>query len=277
MIDNKIENSAETRVFASRPSSPVALSPAVARVRDYWNKRIHDLEIAQHPVGTKAFFKELDDYRFEKLDYLPRVVDFSAYKGRRLLEVGCGVGTDLVRFANGGAIVTGVDLAEVSTKLARENLELNGLPGNILTMNGEDLDFEDATFDVVYAHGVLQYTNDPQRMIGEIHRALKPGGTAILMVYNRFSWLNAMSQIMHVGLEHDDAPVFRVFSRREFHDLLQLFRQFRIIPERFPVPSRLHRGWKALMYNRIFVPAFNLLPRRLIRPLGWHLMDIATK
>jgi len=272
-----IKNPSEAMVLGPRPRNLVALSSAVARVRDYWNKRIHDLEIAQHPVGTMAFFKELDDYRFEKLDYLPRVVDFSAYKGRLLLEVGCGVGTDLVRFAKGGAIVTGVDLAEVSTKLAKENLELNGLAGNILTMDGEDLDFEDATFDVVYAHGVLQYTPRPDAMIREIHRTLKPGGTAILMVYNRFSWLNAMSQILHVGLEHDDAPVFRVFSRREFRDLLQPFRQFGIIPERFPVPSRLHRGWKAVMYNRIFVPAFNLLPRQLTRPLGWHLMATATK
>ena len=148
-----IENPGEAGVLTSRSSGPVTLNPEVARVRDYWNKRIHDLEIAQHPVGSKAFFKELDDYRFEKLDYLPRVVDFSAYKGRRLLEVGCGVGTDLVRFANGGAIVTGVDLAEVSTKLARKNLELNGLPGEILTMDGEDLDFEDATFDVVSPGG----------------------------------------------------------------------------------------------------------------------------
>jgi len=272
-----VKNAGEAGVLTSRSRGPITLNPEVSRVRDYWNKRIHDLEIAQHPVGSKAFFKELDDYRFEKLDYLPRVVDFSAYKGERLLEVGCGVGTDLVRFADGGAHVTGVDLAEVSTKLASKNLELNGLTGDIRIMDGEDLDFEDAAFDVVYAHGVLQYTPHPVAMIGEIYRTLKPGGTAILMVYNRFSWLNAMSQVMHVGLEHDDAPVFRVFSRREFHGLLQPFRQFRIIPERFPVYSRLHRGWKALMYNQIFVPGFNLLPRRLVRPLGWHLLAIATK
>ncbi|MCI0869168.1 MAG: methyltransferase domain-containing protein, partial [Chloroflexi bacterium] len=98
---------------------------SIERVRDYWNEHIHDLEIARHPVGTKGFFADLEEYRFEKLDYLPKVVDFSGYAGRKLLEVGCGVGTDLLRFARGGADVTGVDLAEVSIDLAKENFAVN--------------------------------------------------------------------------------------------------------------------------------------------------------
>ncbi len=144
-------------------------------------------------------------------------------------------------------------------------------------MDGEQMAYSENAFDVAYAHGVIQYSPDPHAMITEIYRVLKPGGTAILMVYNRYSWLNGMSRMMRVGLEHDDAPAFRTFSRREFQALLQPFERFRIIPERFPVPSRLHHGWKALLYNRFFVPGFNILPRRLTRPLGWHLMATATK
>src|SRR6185503_2439270 len=99
----------------------------INEITNYWNHRIHDLEMTDHPVGTKAFFDDLDEYRFEKLHYLPKIVDFSAFRGWRLLEVGCGIGTDLVRFAKGGAHVTGVDLAQTAIDLARKNFELNGV------------------------------------------------------------------------------------------------------------------------------------------------------
>lgn len=249
----------------------------LGRVRDYWNTHIHDLAITTHPIGTKEFFEELHQYRFEKLNYLPRLVNFEGFRRMSLLEVGCGVGTDLVRFAQGGALVTGIDLSEQAVDLCRQNLAVHGVPGDVQVMDGEHMAYPDNAFDVVYAHGVLQYTPDPHAMITEIYRVLKPGGTAVLMVYNRYSWLNGMSKMMRVGLEHDDAPAFRTFARGEFQAMLQPFTHVRIIPERFPVPSRLHRGWKALLYNHLFVPGFHILPRRVVRPLGWHLMAIATK
>ena len=257
--------------------SEAAPRDLLAAIGGYWNEHIHDLEIARHPVGTQAFFDELATYRFEKLDYLPQVVDFTAYNDKKLLEVGCGLGTDLVRFARHGARVTGIDLADVCIALARQNFALNGVRGTLQTMNGEALQFDDASFDMVYAHGVLQYTRDTQHMIHDIHRVLKPGGEAILMVYNRYSWLNAMSTLFRVKLEHEDAPVFKTYSQREFRCLLDCFSRVTITPERFPVKTRLHHGLKAVVYNTMFVSAFHLLPRVLVRPFGWHLMAKAIK
>ena len=165
-------------------------------VATYWNEHIHDLKIATEPIGSPGFFAQLDTYRFDKLRYLPKVVDFSAYRGKRLLEIGCGVGLDLARFAKSGAQVSGIDLAQVSIDLAKANFEQQNLEVDLYTMNGEAMSFEDNTFDVVYAHGVLQYTANAARMIQEMHRVLKPGGEAIMMVYNRYSWLNALSKVM---------------------------------------------------------------------------------
>jgi SAM-dependent methyltransferase len=249
----------------------------IRTIRTYWNERIHDLEIARHPIGTREFFEELAAYRYEKLDYLPRVVQFAGYRGQRLLEIGCGIGHDLVRFAQGGAVVTGVDLAEVSIDLAKKNFGFQRVTGNLQVMNGERLQFASGSFDVVYAHGVLQYTANIRIMIEEIRRILKPGGEAILMVYNRYSWLNFMSKLFGVKLEHEDAPVLNTFSILQFRKILSGFSQVKIIPERFPVPTRLHHGIKAAVYNGVFVSAFNRLPKRLIRPFGWHLMAKAIK
>ena len=246
-------------------------------VRKYWNEHVHDLEVARHPVGSKEFFDELEAYRFEKLEYLPRVVDFTAYRGKHLLEVGCGVGIDLVRFAKHGAIVTGADLAETSIELAKKNFAHAGVEGELLVMNGEDLEFADDAFDVVYAHGVLQYTSGTQRMVDELYRVLKPGGAAILMVYNRYSWLALMAKLSATALEHEDAPVFKTFSTGEFRRMLGAFSQLRLVHERFPVRTRLHGGLKGVLYNALFVGGFNLMPRRLVRPFGWHIMAMAVK
>lgn len=263
--------------FPALPDSLVLDDPLLEAIRAYWNEHIHDLEVATQPPGTLAFFDELDEYRFDKLRYLPKLVDFTGFKGQALLEVGCGVGIDLVRFARGGAIVTGIDLAEVSIQLARQNFALRGLTGDLRVMNGEALEFPDNSFDVVYAHGVIQYTANADRMVTEIYRVLKPNGQAIMMVYNRRSWLNAMARVMNVGLEHADAPVLNKYTIGEFRQLLKPFASFRIIPERFPVETRLHHGVKAMLYNKIFVRAFHLLPRSWVRPLGWHLMAFAIK
>jgi SAM-dependent methyltransferase len=246
-------------------------------VRDYWNRHIHDLEITTHPVGSRGFFTDLDQYHFEKLHHLLRLVAFDGYRGRSVLEVGCGAGVDLARFAKGGAEVTGVDLAASAIDLARANFEQQGLKGLLRVADGECLPFPDNSFDLVYAHGVVQYTADPQRLVEECRRVLKPGGEAVFQVYNRISWLNALGRLMKVGLEHDDAPVLLKFSIGEFRRLVSAFKDVRIVPERFPVRSRLHGGWKGRVYNGLFVGTFNALPKALVRRFGWHLLAFCRK
>ena len=86
-----------------------------------------------------------------------------------------------------------------------------------------------------------------------------------------------MSKLMKVGLEHDDAPVLLKYTIGEFKKLLSGFRSVRIEPERFPVHSRLHGGWKGALYTGLFVGTFNLLPRALVRRFGWHLLAFCTK
>jgi ubiquinone/menaquinone biosynthesis C-methylase UbiE len=251
--------------------------PSIEDVRTYWNTHIHDLEVSGHPPGSREFFDDLDQYHFEKLHHLLRLVNFDGYRGRSVLDVGCGAGVDLARFARGGADVTGVDVAPSAIDLARANFAQQGLHGHFEVADGEHLPFSDNRFDLVYAHGVVQYTAHPKRLIDECRRVLRPGGQAILQVYNRISWLNALSKLMKVGLEHDAAPVMMMFSISELRKLLTGFEEIRIVPERFPVKSRLHGGWKGALYNAIFVGTFNALPRSLVRRFGWHLLAFCRK
>jgi len=247
------------------------------RVREYWNSRIHDLEVRRHPPGTVGFFADLDTYHFEKLHHLLRLVDFDASRGRDVLDVGCGAGVEVVRWARGGARVTGIDIAPSAAALTKQNLTQQGLQAGVAVADGEALPFADGSFDFVYAHGVVQYTTDDRRLVEECHRVLRPGGTALFQVYNRVSWLQLLSKVMKVPLEHEDAPVLRRYSIGEFRELLRPFGAVDVIPERFPVKSRLHKGWKGAVFNACFVGTFNTLPRAWVRRFGWHLLAFGRK
>jgi SAM-dependent methyltransferase len=250
---------------------------ANAQIRQYWNAHIHDLEITRHPVGSPGFFADLDAYHFEKLHHLLKLVDFDAWRGRAVLDVGCGAGVEVVRFARGGATAIGVDLAASAIALTSQNLTQQGLRAELAVADGEALPFPDTAIDFVYGHGVVQYTGDDRRLVAECLRVLKPGGLAMFQVYNRISWLNAMSKVMNVPLEHDDAPVLKRYSIGEFRALLKGFSSVEIVPERFPVKSRLHKGWKGMLFNTCFVGTFNALPRSMVRRFGWHLLAFCRK
>jgi SAM-dependent methyltransferase len=246
-------------------------------VRQYWNAHIHDLEITRHPPGSLGFFDDLDAYHFEKLHHLLTLVDFDAWRGRRVLDVGCGAGVEVVRFARGGADVVGVDLSEQAIGLTHQNLDHRGLRARLAVADGEALPLSDNSADFVFAHGVVQYAADDRKVVAECLRVLRPRGTAIFQVYNRRSWLNLLSKVMRVPLEHEDAPELRRYTIQEFQQLVGGFSQVEIIPERFPVKSRLHKGWKGALFNGAFVGTFNALPRSWVRRFGWHLLAVCRK
>lgn len=251
--------------------------PSSAQVRRYWDAHIHDLEISSHPPGTAGFFGDLDQYHFEKLHHLLRLVDFEAWRGRDVLDVGCGAGVEVVRFARAGARTVGVDLSQQAVGLTAANLRLQGLGAGLAVADGEALPFPDNAFDYIFAHGVVQYAADDTRVVAECHRVLRPGGTVLFQVYNRISWLNLLSKLMKTPLEHEDAPVLRRYSIGEFRSLVSRFSSVEIVPERFPVKSRLHKGWKGMAFNAGFVGTFNALPRAWVRRFGWHLLAICRK
>jgi SAM-dependent methyltransferase len=249
----------------------------LAAVRAYWNEQVTHWPIATAAPGSAAFFAQAEAYRFEKLDYLERRVDFAGFAGRRVLDLGCGLGNDAARFARGGAAVTLVDLAPRALELARANFAQRGLPGTFLEGNGEALELPEGSFDLVWCHTVLHFTPEPARMVREIHRVLAPGGQAILMGVNRRSWMRLLHRLARVEIDHLAAPVFHWFTRDEFAALLAPFAEARVVVERFPVRTVVHKGLKARLFNTLFVDAFNALPRSWVEGFGHHLLAFARK
>jgi SAM-dependent methyltransferase len=158
------------------------------RVRAFWQANPCGVKFADAAPGSRHFYELVEAHRYTKEWHIPLAADFANAGGLRVLEVGCGLGTDGARFAAAGADYTGVDLTEAAVALARRRFELFDLPGNFQTADAENLDFPDASFDLVYSHGVLHHTPDTAKAVREIHRVLRPGGRAVVMLYHRGSY-----------------------------------------------------------------------------------------
>jgi len=159
-----------------------------ARVREFWQQHPCGTKFTDAEIGTLEFFERTEAYRYEKEWHIPAAAGFAAARGLKVLEIGCGIGTDGAQFAKAGADYTGVDLTDAAIELARQRFALSGLPGKFHVSDAENLDFVDESFDLVYSHGVLHHTPDIEAAVAEIHRVLKPGGRALVMLYHRGSY-----------------------------------------------------------------------------------------
>ncbi len=158
------------------------------RVKAFWQANPCGVKFADAPPGTRQFFELVEAHRYTKEWHIPIAADFASASGLKVLEIGCGLGTDGAQFAEAGADYTGVDLTEAAVDLARKRFELFGVKGKFRTADAENLDFENHSFDLVYSHGVLHHTPDTQKAIDEVHRVLRPGGRAMVMLYHRDSY-----------------------------------------------------------------------------------------
>jgi SAM-dependent methyltransferase len=158
------------------------------RVRAFWQEHPCGTKFSDAEMGTREFFDRIEQHRYEKEWHIPEAGDFASTGGLKVLEIGCGLGTDGAQFAKAGADYTGIDLTEASVELARKRFELSGLKGEFRVADAENLAFPDASFDLVYSHGVLHHTPDIAAAVREIHRVLKPAGRAIVMLYHRGSY-----------------------------------------------------------------------------------------
>lgn len=247
-------------------------------IRDFWeNFEYDDVRIVDSAPGSRAYFAALSTIRERRMEYLARLADFAGYQGKKVLEVGCRIGLDLANFARHGAQVTGIEISRPALAMARTQFSVMGLEGVFIEMNGEMMEFADDTFDLVFAQGVVQYTAHPQRMVQELHRVMKPGGAGFVMVYNKHSWLAALSRVSGKNLMHEEAPGFVSYTRRQFRDLLTPFSSVEIIPERFPVRTGLHQGALSKIYYGGIVSLFSMLPKAWTGPLGAHLIARVRK
>ncbi len=176
---------AEKRVY----STCTLLLPNIkSQVQQFWQKTPCDSWFTNETCGTLAFYRSLDEHRYRVHPRLQSAVGFERTCGLRVLEIGCGCGSEAERFARAGAHYTAVDLTNAAVDITRRRFQLANLQGTFVQGDAENLPFAEGSFDLVYSHGVLHHTPDTPRTIREVHRVLSPGGRALIMLYYRDSF-----------------------------------------------------------------------------------------
>ena len=260
-------------------ASHQATIPDIESVKEYWDRRPCNVRHSRKEVGTEEYFNEVEARKYFVEPHIPGFAEFAKWNGAKVLEVGCGLGTDAVNFARAGADYTGVDLSEASVALARRRFEVFGLSGTIQWCNGELLaeSFAPHSFDLVYSFGVIHHTPRPREVFQQIAKVIKPAGTLKCMLYAKNSWKNAM---IEAGLDQPEAqsgcPVAFTYTHEDIHQLLSGLFDVTEITQAHIFPYVIE---KYVKYEYERQPWFGAMPPEVFaaleRSFGWHTLITA--
>jgi SAM-dependent methyltransferase len=166
------------------------MDDAAAREQAVKQWTAHPCGAVEGDLDSPAYFAEVERSRYAQQAWQKRVFRFDQYQGRKVLEIGVGLGTDLVQFARAGAVCHAIDITDRHLEAAARNLETRGLSAVLKKCDAARLDFADASFDLVYSFGVIHHIPDASRVVREIHRVLKPGGTCLVALYHKYSFFH---------------------------------------------------------------------------------------
>jgi SAM-dependent methyltransferase len=251
-------------------------------VQRFWDENPLASAAIPHPLGSPEYFEHYDGLREqnESVEFSYSFHEYRAFGGKKVLDVGCGNGYVLSRYAREGADVSGVDITPTGVELTRKRFELMGLEGDFWVASAEDLPFADASFDCVSSTGVIHHTPSTENAIEEIYRVLKPGGRLILMVYHRNSAMYRINFPLQRLLSRKSTqqlvnevdgvgnPKGDVFSRAQFKRLVHRFDDVELFVD-------LLQPWMIAPH------AERLIPARVVKPFasrfGWFLYAKAYK
>jgi 2-polyprenyl-3-methyl-5-hydroxy-6-metoxy-1,4-benzoquinol methylase len=246
---------------------------------DYWNKRPCNIRHSTKEFKTKEYFDEVEDRKYFVESHIPDFANFPMWKNKKVLEIGCGIGTDATNFAKNGAEYVGVELSDESLNIAKERFKVYGLEKgtsfyNLDAQNFEELSVVGKDFDLIYSFGVIHHSPNPQRILENCYKLLKPGGTLKIMVYAENSWKKYM---IDCGLDQYEAqskcPVAFTYTKEEITNILENAQFTNIdILQTHIFPFKVE---KYIKYEYEFEDWFRSMPKEMFSmlesKLGWHL------
>ena len=246
-------------------------------VRTYWDDRPCNVKHSKKEVGTKEYFDEVERKRYTAEPHIPSFAGFSNTKGKKVLEVGCGMATEGINYARAGATYTGTDLSIESLDLAKKRFKVYNNKGNFYLGNSEELSsfVPVETYDLIYSFGVIHHSPHPEKIISEIKKYMNKDSTLKIMLYASESWKNYMIEAGHDQPEAQyGCPIANTYTKDEVRKLLDGFdvtiEQYHIFPYQIEPYKRgefVKQPWFEAMPDEIF--------EVLKKNLGWHLLITA--
>jgi ubiquinone/menaquinone biosynthesis C-methylase UbiE len=263
------------------------MQPSTEAVRAYWNAHPLGLQYLSDPSiepGTPLFFEHIrpwmNPYKFPWI--MERIEAESArLRGKKLLEIGCGMGYDSLEFIRRGVRVSMIDLTPAAISYARRHFEIMGVEAEYLEVGSAlDLPFDDEVFDAVWSNGVFHATGDTPRAIAEARRVLKPGGRVIIShFYRKPSWMYYLHRLGRENIEHkdEDPPVNEFYTEEEIESMFEGFEIVETHRDHYRALPVARYGLKATLYKFGFMPVYNLLPRSLAERFAYKYSVTAVK
>jgi ubiquinone/menaquinone biosynthesis C-methylase UbiE len=205
-------------------------------VRDFWNEGSCGEALYLKGDDEREAYTNQAEVRYSLEPYILPLADFPSAKGKKVLEIGVGLGADHQQFAQAGAILTGIDLTERAIKNTQRRFSLMGLKSDLFVSDAENLPFDNETFDIVYSWGVIHHSPDTPKAIKEIYRILKPGGETRVMIYHKKSIVGYMLWIRYALLrlrpftslneiysKYLESPGTKAYTVKEASQLFNMF------------------------------------------------------
>ena len=250
-------------------------APTLDSVRDYWNRRPCNVRHGTAPIGTREYFDQVEARKYMVEPHILAFTEFDKWAGKKVLEIGCGIGTAAVSFARAGAIYSAIELSEESLNLAKKRFDTFGLNGRFFSGNAEELSsiVPVENYDLIYSFGVIHHAPHPERIVSEVRKYMGKDSEFRLMLYAKESWKNIM---INAGLDQPEAqsgcPIAFTYSHDEVRNLLGDFDVTDIKQEHiFPYVIE-----KYVNYEYELQPWFKAMPKEMFvaleQRLGWHLL-----
>ena len=251
------------------------------KIIEYWDKQPCNIKHSSRDVGTKEYFEDVERRKYFVEPHIPKFAEFSKWSGKKVLEIGCGIGTDAVNFSKNGAEYTGVELSSASLELTRKRFDVFQLQGdffNVDAQNFEELSKVGTDFDLIYSFGVIHHSPNPQKIIDNCYQLLKHDGILKIMVYAEHSWKKIMIDEKIDQYEaQSNCPVAFTYTNEQIHTMLRDFRNIQIQQDHiFPYKVSEYK-----QYNYVKEDWFECMPynmfQALEKKLGWHLCITCQK